>query len=159
MEQHSRTIANARFIPQIYEFLREGRTTRFRVQGWSMRPFVEHERDEVLLAPCSPSQLKVGDVVLAEVAPQQYVLHRIVNVQGNALVLQGDGNVGTVERCGREAVMGIALGFYRKGRKTPDLCRGVKWKLYSVIWLSLTPIRRYLLAAYRRLWLRWFPPL
>lgn len=152
-------VSNAVFIPQVHRLLQEGHTARFRVRGWSMRIFVEHERDEVLLAPCKAHQLKMGDVVLAEVAPQQYVLHRIINIQANHFTLQGDGNVGIVEYCKHTDVLGVAVGFYRKGRTEPDLCSGLKWRVYSSVWLSLTPIRRYLLAAYRRLWLRWFVPL
>lgn len=156
---NNKKVSNALFIPEVHRLLQEGHTARFRVRGVSMRIFVEHERDEVLLAPCDPSQLKVGDVVLAEVAPQRYVLHRIVRKEGASLTLQGDGNVAIQEHCSVREVMGIALGFYRKGRSVPDLCGGWKWRIYSALWLSLTPMRRYLLAAYRRLWLRWFSPL
>lgn len=159
MDNRHISISNSIFIPQVRDLLREGRTARFRVRGWSMRIFVEHDRDEVLLAPCDATQLKIGDVVLAETSPGQYVLHRIVNSQGDKLVLQGDGNVGNQEHCRRSDVIGVAQGFYRKGRQIPDLTSDTKWKLYSHLWLMLTPMRRYLLAAYRRIWLRFFPPL
>lgn len=124
-----------------------------------MRIFVEHERDEVLIAAPDPESLKRGDVVLAEVSDGVFVLHRIVKAEGEHLTLQGDGNVGTKEYCQRKDVLGIALGFYRKGRPEPDLTTSLKWRVYSAIWLSLTPFRRYILAAYRRLWLRFFKPL
>ena len=51
------------------------------------------------------------------------------------------------------------MGFYRKGRARLDRTNGFKWGLYSVVWMSLRPVRRYLLAAYRRIWLKLFKPI
>lgn len=159
MEQRKFSVKNAVLIPQIKAFLQEGHTARFRVRGWSMRIFVEHERDEVLLAAPQLETLKRGDVVLAEVRPSVFVLHRIIKVEGENIVLQGDGNIGTKEYCQRKNVLGIALGFYRKGREVPDLTTSLKWRVYSAIWLKLSPLRRYILGAYRRIWLSFFKPI
>ena len=117
-------------IPQFKQLLDEGHTVRFRVRGISMRPFLEDRRDIVTLAPLSKAP-EVGDAILAEVAPKHYVLQDVV---------------------------GIVTEFYRKGRKTPDLASGKKWRYYSKIWLLLTPLRRYLLYAHRNIWLKIFPP-
>ena len=65
--------------------------------------------------------------------------------------LRGDGNLNT-EHCRRENIHGIAEGFYRKGRNKLDSTSSRKWKVYSMIWTRLFPIRRYLLFAYRKLW-------
>ena len=65
------------------------------------------------------------------------------------LTLQGDGNVGIIERTYRKDVVGIAQGFYRKGRTELDSVSGWKWRTYSSIWLFFKPFRRYLLAFYR----------
>lgn len=156
--QH-KNLSNASFLPEIRKLLAEGKKVTLRAKGWSMRPFVEHERDLVQIAPCLPQSLRKGDVVLAQVQGGYYVIHRIVRLQGEALVLQGDGNVGTVEHCLRNEVLGKIEGFYRKGRKMPDLVTEKKWKMYSQIWCLLTPIRPYLLAFYRRIYLKCFPPL
>jgi hypothetical protein len=48
------------------------------------------------------------------------------------------------------------VGFYRKGRKKLDRTDGMKWKVYSWFWMRLRPIRRYLLAFYRYVWLNLF---
>ena len=150
MEQYKLNIPKHIFVEEVQRLINAGHTARFRVRGWSMRIFVEHERDEVLLAPC-PELLKKGDVVLALTTEGQYVLHRIIQVKGKLLTLQGDGNVGTTEHAHVENVVGIAQGFYRKGRSTLDSVAGWKWKTYSYIWLHLTPLRRYILAFYRLL--------
>ena len=146
------TIPNHILIPEIKRLIDEGHTTTFRVRGYSMRIFLEDRRDKVLLGPCS--EVKVGDVVLAEIKPQVYVLHRIVKKDGNDLTLQGDGNAYGKEYCKVENIIGIAIGFYRKGRTTPDLVTGRKWRVYSYIWMHLVPIRIWLLRIWNHLPLR-----
>lgn len=152
-----KTIAlpNALFIPEIKRAIDEGHTTTFRVRGYSMRLFLEDRRDKVVLAPCK--EVKVGDVVLAEIQKDKYVLHRVIQKEGEYLTLMGDGNVYGTETCNTSNVIGIAIGFLRKGRDVMDTTDGKKWKIYSFFWLRLKPIRRYILAFYRRIWIKIFP--
>lgn len=152
-----KTIAlpNALFIPEIKRAIDEGHTTTFRVRGYSMRLFLEDRRDKVVLAPCK--EVKVGDVVLAEIQKDKYVLHRVIQKEGEHLTLMGDGNVYGTETCNTFNVIGIAIGFLRKGRDVMDTTDGKKWKIYSFFWLRLKPIRRYILAFYRRIWIKIFP--
>ncbi len=117
-----------------------------------MRPFLEDNRDKALLSKAQPPH--VGDVVLAEITPGHYVLHRITKVRGSHITLQGDGNLNT-EECETENIKGFAIGFYRKGSQTLDKTNGLKWRIYSAFWIFLRPIRRYLLAFHRRIWLKW----
>lgn len=152
-----KTIAlpNALFIPEIKRAIDEGHTTTFRVRGYSMRLFLEDRRDKVVLAPCK--EVKVGDVVLTEIQKDKYVLHRVIQKEGEHLTLMGDGNVYGTETCNTSNVIGIAIGFLRKGRDVMDTTDGKKWKIYSFFWLRLKPIRRYILAFYRRIWIKIFP--
>ena len=141
-------IANDILIPQIIELLEEGHTVTLKVKGYSMRPFLENNRDKVLLRKAEA--VGIGDAVLAEVAPKRYVLHRLIATDGKHVTLRGDGNLSN-EYCLMSNIHGVAEGFYRKGSECLDRCDGRKWKTYSRIWTSLYPIRRYLLAIYRRL--------
>ncbi len=140
--------ANSEFLPEIVKLLDEGHSVTLKLRGFSMRPFLEDGRDKAVLT--KPSHPKVGDPVLAEVSPKHFVLHRIISIQGNNVVLRGDGNL-AVERCRIEDIKGAVQGFYRKGRNVLDRTDGKKWKVYSWIWMRLFPIRRYLLAMYRRM--------
>ncbi len=116
-----------------------------------MRPFLEDNRDKALLSKAQKPH--VGDVVLAEISPGHFVLHRIIKVKGNHITLQGDGNLNT-EECEVENIKGFAIGFYRNGSQVLDKTNGLRWRVYSVLWMLLRPIRRYLLAFYRRVWLK-----
>lgn len=148
--------ANADFLPEVVKMLKEGHTVTLRLRGYSMRPFLENDRDKALLR--KPTTVKVGDPVLAEIAPCHYVLHRIDRIEGDNVTLRGDGNL-AVEHCKKEDIVGSVIGFYRKGRTQIDRTDGRKWKLYSFFWMRLLPIRRYLLGVYRRLWIPLFGPI
>ncbi|MCI5710484.1 MAG: S24/S26 family peptidase [Prevotella sp.] len=147
---------NSEFLPEVVKMLNERHTVTLRLRGFSMRPFLEDGRDKALLT--KPVTIKKGDAVLAEVTPGHYVLHRIISIKGENVVLRGDGNIG-VERCSLADIKGFAIGFYRKGRTKLDRTNGLKWRVYSLVWTTLFPLRRYLLAFYRRIWLKMFKPL
>ena len=145
--------SNAEFIPEIVRLLKEGHTVTLNLKGFSMRPFLEDNRDKALLT--KPLNPKVGDAVLAEIEPGHFVLHRIVKIDGQSVTLRGDGNLSD-EHCKLENICGGVIGFYRKGRNTLGRTDGAKWKAYSWIWMRLNPIRRYLLGIYRRIWIPLF---
>lgn len=84
------------FYQEVVKILNEGHTVTLRLRGYSMRPFLENDRDKALLV--KPSSIKVGDPVLAEINPLHFVLHRIDSIEGDNVTLRGDGNLG-VEHC------------------------------------------------------------
>lgn len=133
-------------VDETVKLLAEGHSVTLPLRGISMRPFLEDGRDKALLKQAN--HYLVGDAVLAEIAPHKYVLHRIIKAEGDHFTLRGDGNYG-VERCKRSDIKGLAVGFYRKGRKTLDRTDGKKWRIYSALWTRLLPIRRYLLFIYK----------
>ena len=141
--------SNTEILPEVVRLMDEGHTVTINLRGFSMRPFLENDRDKALLTKAK--DIRKGDVVLAEITPGHYVLHRII-------ILRGDGNI-LEEHCRKEDIKGFAIGFYRKGRKKIDKTNSFKWLLYSWLWTFLYPIRRYLLAVYRRIWLRFFKPI
>lgn len=142
----TKQLPNEIFIPIVIEELEsvEGKTVTLPLRGFSMRPFLEDQRDKALLI--AAREISVDDVVLAEISKGHFVLHRIIALKGNRVTLRGDGNLNN-EYCLTEHVKAKALGFYRKGRETLDSTDGLKWRVYSWFWLRLYPIRRYLLFA------------
>ena len=151
------TLPNAEFLPKVVELVNEGHSVTIKLKGFSMRPFLEDNRDKaVLVKPLCP---KSGDAVLAEISKGYFVLHRIRSIDSDGNVVRlGEGNL-SCEYCRIENVVAAAKGFYRQGRDKIDYTDGIKWKAYSFIWTKLTPIRRYLLAAYRRIWIPLFGPM
>ena len=148
--------ANSVLIPEVIKMLEEGHSVTLPLRGFSMRPFLEDERDMALLT--KPGKVKIGDPVLAEIHPGAYVLHRIVAIQNDDVTLRGDGNLG-YEYCTLSDIKASVIGFYRKGSHKLDRIEGWKWRTYSRIWLALSPFRRYLLGFYRRVWVRFLGPM
>lgn len=151
-------VPNELLFTEVKKILALGRCATFRVKGNSMRLFLESGRDTVKIKSVAPDAIKTGDVVLACIPTSgQYVLHRVIRRTGSRLVLMGDGNIKGTEECRDEDVVGRAVAFYRKGRNKPDSTSSMKWQCYSALWLRLKPLRRYILAFHRRVWLRIFP--
>ena len=146
-EGERREMPNRILLGMARDMIREGHTATIAVKGYSMRPFLEHERDRVILD--APKHLKVGDAVLAEIAPDHYVLHRIIAIEGDKVTLMGDGNVKGTESCRLCDVAGIVTHYLRPGRtllaSDPVLQRRIR------LWRRLLPIRRYLLFVYKAL--------
>lgn len=144
------------FMDAIKGFVNEGKTVTISLKGFSMRPFLEDQRDRALLT--KPGNIKVGDPILAKLPNNKFVLHRVINIEDDTITMLGDGNL-TPEFCYRKDVIASVVGFYRKGRQTLDRIDGRKWHYYSVVWMALRPVRRYLLYFYRTVWLRFFKPI
>lgn len=151
MEIRELQIPNEDLVNEVKQALNTGHSATFRVKGYSMRPFLENERDIVKLSYINPQNVKVNDVILAEIAPHRYVLHRVIKRKEHQLILMGDGNIRGAELCNDTNVIGIATAFYRNKSKKPDLTTGKKWRFYTKIWLALKPFRRWILAIHRRL--------
>ena len=137
------------------ELLKEGHTVTLPLRGRSMRPFLEDGRDKAILKIVD--NYKEGDAVLAEISKGHFVLHRLIRIEGQKVTLRGDGNLGD-EHCTLADIRAKAIGFYRKGRSKLDSTDGRKWRIYSWIWMRLTPVRRWPLAFHRRIWLKIFKP-
>ena len=143
----TKTVPNAELIPAIGKLVEEGQEVIFKPKGMSMLPFIRGGRDSVLLRKAD--ELKVGDIALAEISEGRYVLHRIEKIEGETIVLMGDGNLVGRERCRREDVMAIAVKII-KGSREID-CQSQRHLRNAEIWKRLLPVRRYLLAIYRRI--------
>ena len=137
-------------LQEAIRLVEDGVNVTLPVKGYSMLPFIIGSRESVILdKPVAP---KVGDVVLAWVEGCRYVVHRIISISGDNVTLMGDGNVAGVEHCRLSDVKAVATHVVDvKGGKhdlyAPWRCKAVR------LWFRLLPVRRYLLAIYRRTWL------
>lgn len=137
-------LPNEIFIPEIARLINEGKQVLFTPTGVSMRPFIEGGVDNVTLV--KPETLHVGDIVLAEVQPQHYVLHRIYALDGNSVTLMGDGNVLGTEHCQQGDVLAKVIAIHSpKGRNKP-LTRA--W-----LWRHMLRTRRIWLKIYRHVFI------
>ena len=141
------TIPNSVFFSEVESHLREGKSVVIPVKGYSMLPFIRDGRDSVELR--SKGELEVGDIALARLGNGHFVLHRIWEIEGERVKLMGDGNIAGKEICSRGDIIGVASKIFR-GKKVID-CTSAAYVRNVKIWRRLLPIRRYILAIYRRL--------
>ena len=136
-----RTVPNDILLGEVAAVLQEGREAVILPTGRSMLPFIREGVDRVVLR--KKDSYAVGDIVLARF-DGRYILHRIVALDGDAVTLMGDGNLSGRERGRTGDIVGTVSAIIRPDgrRRTPGKGR---------LWRALLPVRRYLLAIYKRL--------
>ncbi len=135
-------------IEEAIRLVGEGVCVTLPVNGHSMLPFIIGGQESVILQ--KPVQSENGDVVLAWVNDCRYVVHRIIAIEGDAVTLMGDGNLSGTEHCALKDIKAKVTHVVGADGRPHDLyCR---WRRVAArLWWYLRPVRRYLLAIYRRL--------
>lgn len=125
---------------KMQRLLAEGKQVRLTPVGNSMLPFIRGEVDSVVLQ--KPESLRVGDIALAPYHGR-YVLHRIICIDGNTVVMMGDGIVKAKEKVDRTTVLATVNEIVKADGRRCKPTRGYLWRL-------LLPVRRYLLKGMRK---------
>lgn len=131
--------------------IEEGKRVIVRVKGSSMLPFLRGDKDSVELEKAS--EIKCGDIVLAYVEECRFVLHRIIRIDGERVVLMGDGNLKGCEYCRIEDIKAKAVNIIKpaKGGYKKISCTDRTHMKKADLWKKLLPVRRYILAIYKRI--------
>jgi hypothetical protein len=138
-------IPNDILLRDISKLLEEGKTVTLLAKGYSMLPFIQGGKDSLILKKFE--KYHVGDIVLAEVSKDFYIMHRVISLE-NGVTLMGDGNIRGKEHCQLKDIKGKVISIVHKGKNiNPDTRLQ---KSLSKIWNILLPCRRILLGIYRR---------
>ena len=138
------------------------------VRGYSMLPFIIGDVDSVeLVKPekvevgdvdsvelVKTQSVEVGDVILAWINGSRYVVHRVIKVDGDNVQLMGDGNLGGDEHCKISDVAAKAEYVVSPNGKRTYLYSPGQIRA-SRLWWKIKPVRRWILAIYRRTVLKW----
>ncbi len=136
-------IPNDILLPEVARLLESGSSVTIKVKGESMLPFIVGDRDCVVLK--QERNYTVGDIVFARIEKDIFVLHRLIKVCGEDITLMGDGNIKGVEKCKITDVLARVTEII-----TPSKIKKCN-KSAARVWRVMLPLRRYLLAIYRRL--------
>ena len=139
-----KVIGEEGFVRAAQIVLSEGKGVVFTPKGNSMLPFIRSGRDSVVLSPLM-RPLEIGDILLVKIG-DRYFLHRVFNLHGNEVTLMGDGNLHEKELCMITDVIGIVTEIRKENGKIIIPGKGKLWRM-------VRPLRRYLLAFYRRVFL------
>ena len=111
-------------------------------RGVSMWPLIKTPDCVVHIVPVD-RELKRYDVALYHrESTDQYVLHRILNVEDDYYIFYGD-NCWRKEIIPKDTVVGVATKYYRKGRWI--YADDIRLKIYAHIWCDALPVRRAIL--------------
>ena len=107
-------------IAEAIRLVSEGVSVTFPVNGRSMLPFIVGGRDSVILE--KPTDLRCGDIVLALVENGKskdkfYVVHRVLSLDGDHVILMGDGNLALREYCNKVDVFAKVVQVVRGNGK------------------------------------------
>ena len=134
-------------IEEAIRLVKDGVSVTLPVNGNSMLPFIIGGKESVILQPLG--SVAVGDVVLAWADDCKYVIHRIIRIDGDRVVLMGDGNLVGTERCTLADIKARVTHVVDAKGCTHHICN--RWRQWAArLWFRLRPVRRYLLAIYRR---------
>ena len=149
MNTHKVVLPNAVMLGEVTRMLEEGHSVVIMTKGSSMSQFIRGERDSVELI--KQQNVAVGDIVLCQLTPGHYVLHRVHAMKDDKVLLKGDGNLDATERCTLADVCGTAIAIIRGNGRRID-CTSPGFKRRSRRWVSAPRlVRRYALGIYRRI--------
>lgn len=142
-------IANNILFKEVETALRNGKSVKIRTVGTSMRPFLTEDMDIVIITPYTPQTMRLyrGDIALFKIE-NSYHLHRVISIKGDHITLCGDNVYHSTENILTEDVIGILHSIIRHSGRI-IFCKSLIWKIKGSIWISLFPIRRFLLCIYR----------
>lgn len=141
----ARIVDTTEYLDMVSDLLREGREqVPVTVAGSSMTPFFHHG-DKVFLNPVR-NALKKGDVVLYTRPGGQYVLHRIVRVNGDgSLVMLGDAQTIRERIEGSGAVRGVVVSVLHRGKVLTE--RSLRWQFFEKVWPAVVPLRPFIMKS------------
>jgi len=155
--EDSITIDNDELFGYVLELLKEGKEVTIPVKGTSMLPLIREGRDTVALEGVEAAtpegmerrHVKQYDIVLFRMN-KKYILHRVLSVGDGVAVIQGDGILKNKEYCPVDHIYG-RVKFILRNCDRPVDPGSVKMMRLWRFWMWLKPLRRYILAVYRRL--------
>ncbi|MBO4442379.1 MAG: S24/S26 family peptidase [Bacteroidaceae bacterium] len=140
-------MTDEQIIQEAVRLVQDGVSVTFPVKGRSMLPFIVGGSESVILQ--KPGSLQRGQVALAQVGPDRYVVHRIIKVEPDRITLMGDGNIRGTESCTPSNVLARATHVVNaKGERRTLDSKGQMFK--ARVWYWIRPLRRIILAVLRR---------
>jgi hypothetical protein len=106
--------------PALQDFLEvvlaRGASFRFRARGFSMHPFIK-DGDVITVSPWRGARLHPGDVVaFCQPDTGKLVVHRILAINSQGFLLQGDNNPGADGLAPSAGILGRVARVERNGR-------------------------------------------
>ena len=113
--------------------------------GVSMMPLLKQGRDLFTVKKKGKKRCKKYDVVLYRRPPNNYVLHRIIEVRKNDYVILGDNCINKEYGITDDDILGVMTRYVHKGKE--HTVNETGYRLYSHIWCDLAVIRIFFMRV------------
>ena len=121
------------------DYLNEYDTLTYTNVGVSMMPLLRQGKDMFTVRRKGPERCEKGDVVLYKRPPDQYVLHRVVEVRPTSYVILGDNCVYKEYGITDEDIIGVLVGYVRGGQA--HSVREPGYRIYTSLIMATMPLR------------------
>lgn len=111
----SKRVSMDEMAPLIREILAESGEVSFVSAGVSMLPTIRDRKDTVTLVR-PQGKLKKGDVPFYQRDNGQYILHRVIYVNGDTYVMRGDNQWENEYNVRHDQIIGVLYSFDRDGK-------------------------------------------
>ena len=119
--------------------LAQGQSVQLPPTGWSMYPLIAEGRDQVIIEPASPAELRRGDVVLYRRDSGILVLHRICRCTEAGFYMVGDNQRAIEGPLRPDQIKGKMAAVIRKGKTIP--VTSPVYRILTGLWLLARPVR------------------
>ena len=137
MSERVKNVGIGHLAPVFAELIKEGKAVKFTVVGDSMYPMLRTKTDCVLLEKAE--KLKKYDIPFYKRGNGEYILHRIVKVDGGVFSCAGDNETKIENPVYSHQVIGKVSGFYRNGKFIS--CKNILYRLYTFLWINFKFVR------------------
>lgn len=125
----------------IEQLLSDGHPIRIKPQGYSMYPLFVPGRDEAIIEPVDPADLRRNDVALYRRDHGILVLHRIFKITSDGFYLVGDNQSKLEGPLRPDQFRGKLTTIIRNGHSI-SVCNPF-YRILSSLWLFLRPVRPF----------------
>lgn len=144
---NKKKITLSELYPVIRDKLDAGGTVELPTTGTSMLPLLVWGRDSVDIQKTETP--KTGDIIFYRRDNGQFVLHRIVGKNENGFILCGDNQWVKEYGIRPHNIIAVVTAINRKGKKIDT--DNKTYRLYSLLWVRILPIRKYILIFMRKM--------
>ena len=147
-KSEKKVIDTKEYVTVLKELVNEGKELSMVIAGYSMSPFLAHEKDVIYFRkPDRP--LKCGDMVFYQRQNGSYVMHRIWKKKTDGYYIVGDAQSKIEGPVSEEQIFALITGVSRKGKRLGP--GDLWWEFFEHVWIRVVPIRRHLLRLYGKI--------
>ena len=137
-------VENPALFQHVFSLLQQGKQVIFYIKGNSMYPFLQNNKDKVLIKSVSYKKLNPGDIVLFRYG-DHYILHRLIRKEKDFFVMRGDNcKLTQCETVHSSNILGVVKRVVRQNNTYIDSTSNI-FRFYSFCLIKFPLFSRKLL--------------